>query len=309
MIASRNIDSFNLPTVSVVLCTYQGDRFLEKQIQSIIDQDYLSISEIICVDDCSTDRTWDILLRYSKKCQILKPFRNEINLGYNANFQKALSLANSELIAISDQDDIWISSKISDLVANIRTSWMVYSDDELIDENDEPLQINTSDKRQLGVIDSCINFAPFNVISGHTMLIRKELLEKSIPFPKPIPYDYWLAFRAVQFSEISFVDRPLVKFRIHTSNATLGKKRQSKTEGLNYNSIRLATFADNIELHLVEEKEFYKTYSQLYGTRSLVNRFQLFALLMHFGHRMQRFKKKNRLAKALFPFKAFVKFG
>jgi glycosyltransferase involved in cell wall biosynthesis len=295
-------------SVSIVLCTYNGARFLEKQIQSIFDQDYTSISEIICVDDCSTDQTWDILLRYSNENPKVKPVRNEVNLGYNGNFQKALLLASSDLIAIADHDDIWLPSKISHLVANIDSSLMVYSDDELIDENDEPLGTKTSDKRRLGAIDSCINFAPFNVISGHTMLLRKELLEKSVPFPQHIPYDYWLAFRATQFTEIKYVDKQLVKFRIHQTNATLGKKRQSKSEGLNYNSIRLAIFATNIEPNLVAERTFYHSYAQLYGQSSLGSRWKLFVLLMHFGSKLQRFKKKNILAKSLFPFKAFAKF-
>jgi glycosyltransferase involved in cell wall biosynthesis len=295
------------PIVSVVMCTYNSQLFLEKQIQSIVEQDYPSMEEIICVDDCSTDNTWDVLLRFAEKDSRIKPFRNEKNLDYNANFQKALLLASSDFIAISDHDDIWLSSKISYLVAAIGDSLMVYSDDELIDENDCLLGIKSSNKRRLGVINSCINFAPYNVISGHTMLIRKELIDKALPFPEHIPYDYWLAFKAVQFSQINYVDKPLVKFRMHKANATLGKKRQSKTEGRNYNSIRLATFASNISSNLERERHFFETYSSLYIDNSIIARFRLFILLMSHVWIFQRFKKKNWIGKILFPFKAFVK--
>lgn len=294
-------------SVSIVLCTYNGARFLEKQIQSIFDQDYTSISEIICVDDCSTDQTWDILLRYSNENPQLKPVRNEVNLGYNGNFQKALLLASSDLIAIADHDDIWLPSKISELVANIDSSLMVYSDDELIDENDLPIGIKKSDKRKLGAIDSCINFAPFNVISGHTMLLRKELLNQCVPFPTTVIYDYWLAFRAVQFAEIKYVDKPLVLFRQHQANATLGKKSMSKADEFALNSIRLAIFADNIVTHLERERRFYSTYLQVYGARHLNKKWKLFVLLMSNFREFQRFKKKGLLAKLFFPFKAFVK--
>ena len=99
------------PLVSVVLCTYNGEKFLYPQIDSIIAQTYPNL-EIIIVDDASSDNTPFILEEYSRKDSRVKYHINSANIGYNKNFEKAFSLASADYIAISDQDDIWESNKI-----------------------------------------------------------------------------------------------------------------------------------------------------------------------------------------------------
>src|SRR5215468_9284257 len=92
------------PLVSIALCTYNGEKFLQKQLDSLLEQTYPNI-EIIAVDDASTDNTWRILMnsakRYSNK---LKLYKNEKNLGYSLNFERAIKLCRGDFIALSDQD-------------------------------------------------------------------------------------------------------------------------------------------------------------------------------------------------------------
>src|ERR1700761_5678732 len=94
--------------VSIALCTYNGEQFIDSQLDSILAQSYPNI-EIIAVDDCSTDATWEVLQDYAQKDKRVRACRNEHNLGHTLNFQKAIALATGEYIALCDQDDIWVA--------------------------------------------------------------------------------------------------------------------------------------------------------------------------------------------------------
>ena len=107
-------------TVSVVMCTYNGERFLREQMDSILAQTY-PIHEIIISDDCSTDGTIDILREYAAKHTFIKIHQNARNIGFNSNFYHAFNRATGEYIAISDQDDIWFPQKIEEQVKQIST--------------------------------------------------------------------------------------------------------------------------------------------------------------------------------------------
>ena len=92
---------FSSYRVSVVMCTYNGSRFIDEQIASILSQDF-PIYELIIVDDFSIDDTWQKLEHWRKTNSSIKIFRNDANLGYNKNFEYAIQLAKGDLIAISD---------------------------------------------------------------------------------------------------------------------------------------------------------------------------------------------------------------
>ena len=127
--AEKNVE------VSVALCTFNGEHYLREQLDSILNQTYDNITEIVCVDDNSTDKTWSILKEYSEQYKQFRIFRNETNEGYIQNFEKAVSLTSRNYIAISDQDDLWYPTKISKLMEAIGESLMVYSDNQYIDGN------------------------------------------------------------------------------------------------------------------------------------------------------------------------------
>ncbi len=110
---------FPQPLVSIAMTTYNGEKYLSAQLDSILNQTYKNLEIIIC-DDCSTDDTRQILTNYSKKDSRIKLFFNDKNLGYSKNFQKAISLCTGNFISLSDQDDIWIPEKISLGINNIQ---------------------------------------------------------------------------------------------------------------------------------------------------------------------------------------------
>ena len=102
----------DMKKVSVVICTYNGERYLREQLDSILAQTY-PVFEVVVQDDCSTDGTVGIIESYRNKFSNLRIIRNEHNLGFNENFHRALLQAEGDLIAISDQDDVWDEDKLS----------------------------------------------------------------------------------------------------------------------------------------------------------------------------------------------------
>ena len=91
--------------ISVVLTTYNGEKFLKEQLDSLYNQTMLP-DEIVVVDDCSNDKTVEILEKY-KNTKGLRYYVNDVNIGVNKNFEKAIKLCQGDYIALCDQDDIW----------------------------------------------------------------------------------------------------------------------------------------------------------------------------------------------------------
>ena len=107
-----------MKTVSVVMCTYNGARFLREQMDSILAQDN-PLHEIIVQDDGATDDTLDILNTYARQHPQIHVYRNEERLGFNRNFHTAMLRATGDFIAPADQDDIWFPQKPRRLVYEI----------------------------------------------------------------------------------------------------------------------------------------------------------------------------------------------
>jgi len=302
------------PAVSIALCTYNGEPYLIEQLESILNQDYNNISEIICIDDGSKDGTIEILKKYANQHPAFKIFQNKSNLGFIKNYEKAISMASNPYIAISDQDDIWYPDKISKLVTTIGNSLMVYSDNEFVDAKGKKMGIRFSDKRNLAVSSSCLNFALFNVVSGHTTLLRRELLVHALPFPVNIHYDWWLAFCAAQQNAIQVVHEPLVGYRQHLSNAVggYGVKQDKKDEHKFYieheTGVRIRFFSETIAPHLIQEKHILEFLALSYTDRSFKMRIKRTIVFWQNRDNLLLFKKRSKLRKMFYCFKAFWKY-
>ncbi len=217
------------PLVSIALCTYNGERFLREQLDSIINQTYSDI-ELIAIDDCSTDNTFTILQEYSQRFAFIKVFKNEVNLGYIRNFEKAIRICNGDLIALSDQDDIWDLSKIEKLTKAVGNNLMIYHDSEFIDQNGNPLNRKMSDIMNLYRGDDPETFIFFNCISGHSILMKRKLIDEILPFPNAYFHDWWIAYVATNLGSIDFLNETLVKYRQHEKADTNILKRERKAD-------------------------------------------------------------------------------
>jgi glycosyltransferase involved in cell wall biosynthesis len=207
--------------VSVVMCTFNGARFVGEQLESILNQSYPLI-EVIAGDDASTDDTWTILEHFAQKDPRVRVYRNEKNLGYNLNFSKACGLANGEYIAISDQDDIWEQTKVEALLARLEQDAahvLVHGISARFEEKGKP-HLRSLKKVNYIEGNDIRKFFLLNIISGHSMLLRTELLKRAQPFPENIYYDWWLAAHACSAGDIVAVERIVTWHRMHDSNAT-----------------------------------------------------------------------------------------
>lgn len=221
------------PLISIALCTYNGERFIREQLDSILRQTYQNF-EIIAVDDCSTDQTASILSEYAAQDDRFRLHFNAENLGYNQNFQKALRLCEGAFIAICDQDDVWHPEKLRLQVAHINDHELIYHDSEFIDEAGGAVNYRMSDKFNFYRGNQPETFLFLNCVSGHSILMKKSLVTEALPFPKSFHYDQWLALVGTGKGSIDYIDQCLVSYRQHPQNVTdvraLRTKKTSKEQ-------------------------------------------------------------------------------
>jgi|GEM_PF-380971 glycosyltransferase involved in cell wall biosynthesis len=209
------------PLISIVVATYNGDKYLAKQLDSLISQTYSNF-EIIVSDDSSTDKTQTILENYSKKHGI-KVLPNKKGKGLVGNFSNGLLAAKGEYIALCDQDDIWELNKLEVLLERIDDFDIVQGQMVIIDDNDayhpakymhDAYEIN---KTSLYSIE---NYIKENPMLGCATLITKRCIDSSLPVPEGFVYhDWWIALTAIlKGNGICNIDIPVVKYRQHDVN-------------------------------------------------------------------------------------------
>jgi glycosyltransferase involved in cell wall biosynthesis len=207
------------PLISIALCTYNGERYLRSQLDSLFAQTHRNI-EIVAVDDCSSDNSFPILEEYRRRDARLRPYRNTENLGFRRNFERAVSLCAGEYIALSDQDDVWAPEKLTALVNIIGDHALAYCDSALIDEEGRDLNVAMSDMLTMVSTDDPAVFANANCVSGHASLFRRELIARALPAPACFFHDWWLAAVAASSGGVVYCDRKLVFYRYHRANIT-----------------------------------------------------------------------------------------
>jgi hypothetical protein len=216
-----------MPLVSVVLTTYNGEGFLEEQLDSLFGQTYSPI-EVIAVDDGSHDNTLLILNRYAAAHPNMKVIANEVNLGFIKNFEKGCKLSQGALISLCDQDDYWDKDKIKKMAEAIGEYPLIYCDSRLCDEKLQDLGRNISDIVHNQDFDNCLQLAVMCRMYGHALLFSRSLFDKAYPFLEVIPHDWWLAFTATLNGGVKYLPEPLVWYRQHAANVfgVIGGKRK-----------------------------------------------------------------------------------
>jgi glycosyltransferase involved in cell wall biosynthesis len=205
--------------LSVCMAAHNGARFIREQVESILSQ-LTADDEIVVVDDASSDETVAILedLR-DPRMRIIVQSRNR---GALKTFERALREARGEIIFLCDQDDVWRSDKVEEMLRAFQCSpstTLVLSDRELIDGRgyslDEPP--HSRDHLPLGVAATFIK----NHYQGSTMAFRREILEAALPFPDSIPmHDSWIGLVNAVVGKAAYTPQKLVYYRRHPGNAT-----------------------------------------------------------------------------------------
>jgi len=211
--------------ISVALATYNGEKYIIEQLESILNQTYINI-EICISDDNSQDKTVDIIKSFQHQHKNIKLNRNSINLGFVKNFEKAIEMCNGDYIALSDQDDIWLEKKLELLRENIENNDLIFSSAKLIYEDGiEPNKEFLFTKENIDFFLSNLPLFLYvsNFISGCTMMFRSEIVKDILPIPKnQLLHDWWIAIVANERNGIQFLDMPLIKYRQHNNNVISG---------------------------------------------------------------------------------------
>lgn len=222
--------------VSVVMCTYNGEKFLEEQLKSILNQTY-PIYELIIQDDGSIDKSMDILRKFSQNNANICVFRNKKRKGFRANFSSAIDLASGDFIALSDQDDIWDRNKIEILLSYLinKKYSLVHSDATLIDKQGGILYNSFFTYSSIPV-ELCFDDYLFgkNNVTGCTCMFTADLKKYIYPFPSFYYYhDAWIALIVKRFGCIYFCPKTLVAYRQHDSNVIgVGKNKRTSLKEL-----------------------------------------------------------------------------
>jgi glycosyltransferase involved in cell wall biosynthesis len=214
----------NNPLVSVVMGTYNGGKFLREQLDSIFAQTYTNLEVVVC-DDCSTDDTVEILEEFSRKFGLTYHL-NEKNLGLVRNYEKVLSLAKGEYLALSDQDDIWFPNKIELLLSNIGSCSLIHSAVRVIDSEGKPHRDPVVISELSKDHTAKVHFADFLETAwmlGCTSLLDRKLLVDCLPFPEGVMFhDWWLTMAAIELGNgIKYIHVPTVKYRQYGGNTAL----------------------------------------------------------------------------------------
>ena len=215
--------------ISVAMATYNGERFLQRQLDSLARQTLLPAELAVC-DDRSTDATAAILRTFAARAPFPVRLRvNPANLGWRANFMQATSLCREPLIAFCDQDDVWYPTKLSRMASLFEdpTTLLGYHDADVIDEAGSIVGIMREGKndplRQPALTRPIHWESPF----GLTVVFHRSLLALSHLWPmtvdpsdasKPAAHDRWFVFLASCFGEIRFSPDRLLGYRQHGDN-------------------------------------------------------------------------------------------
>ncbi len=208
------------PSISVALASYNGIRYIDEQIESILAQT-LPVSEIVICDDGSNDGTRERLKEWAQReSQIVLQF-NEERLGFRNNFFLAITLCRSPLIALADQDDIWLPDKLERLLPYLQTADLACSDLTAIDARGEVIAHSVAEyeNRRIEKNPPFTTLLYTNVVTGCTALFKKELLT-DLPYDGERYHDWWLALLASRRGGIAYLDAPTVLYRQHGENDT-----------------------------------------------------------------------------------------
>lgn len=212
-------------TISVVMATYNGSPYIEQQLRSILCQ-LGDTDEIILVDDHSADATLDIVEKIGDRRILV--YRNEVNMGVQRTFEKAIGLASGNIIFLSDQDDIWHPEKVArftEAFANPRVT-LVLSDAAIIDKQGKVIVSSFFQQRGRFVPGVLANLIK-NKYLGCVMAFRRVLLERILPFPGSIPqHDMWIGLVNGVYGETRYIELPLVQYRKHDTNASQASSNQ-----------------------------------------------------------------------------------
>jgi glycosyltransferase involved in cell wall biosynthesis len=210
------------------MCTYNGARYLQKQLDSFTSQSCLPYELVVC-DDGSTDATLALLESFAGKAGFpVRIFQNERNLGSTRNFEKAIDLCEGELIALADQDDEWYPDKLARmhrLFEELPQALAAFSDADVIDEGSASagrrlwkslfyIPAKNVPHVDAGLISTLLRLN--YIATGATMVFRSEFRRECIPIPDSWVHDAWISWIAALRGGLAPLPGATIRYRVHT---------------------------------------------------------------------------------------------
>jgi glycosyltransferase involved in cell wall biosynthesis len=213
---------------SVAMCTYNGARYVGAQLASIAAQTRAPEELVVC-DDRSDDQTTRVVEEFAASVPFaVRLLVNEERLGSTRNFERAVSMCAGDLVALCDQDDVWMPDKLeamSDAFGRAPGAGLVFSDAEVVDENLHPLgrrlwESVGFDERARRLIRggrALDVLLPGWTVTGATMAFRASFTRLALDIPRDagMIHDGWIALVVASVSGVELIDRPLIKYRQH----------------------------------------------------------------------------------------------
>lgn len=229
--------------ISVALATYNGEKYLAEQLDSLLLQSLMPWECVVC-DDGSTDDTLAILQKFAARAPFpVHIHRNATRLGYRENFLHCANLCTGEWVGFCDQDDAWLPTKlqrVAEAIAGNPTASLIVHQGQVVDAElraTGQYYPKVAQGRALAKLTS----EPFHNIPGFAMVFKRELLlacpwdrRPSDPntYDLPAAHDTWILFIAEIVGDVVFIPESLVQYRRHESNTTVHAAKQRKSGNL-----------------------------------------------------------------------------
>ena len=256
--------------IDILLATFNGDKYLDELLKSIIKNDHFDDVNLTISDDGSNDRTIFLIDEFIKLNQVRLINLNGTNRGSISNFSYLIQYSDSRYTFFSDQDDVWLPHKIEISLKKMQameaqygqnTPILVHTDLTVVDQN---LNLIHPSFRQYQNLDPypdklLPHLLVQNFVTGCTMLINQPLKQLVTPIPQgAIMHDWWIALTAAAFGQIAYIPEPTVLYRQHQTNSIGARKW-----GFNYILSRinhLDKIKNDIQKTITQAQTFRETF-------------------------------------------------
>lgn len=263
--------------VDILMATYNGERYICEQIESILHQTYCDW-RLLVSDDCSSDHTLELLKQYEKGDSRITVVSQDVRHGgAKENFMFLLSLCDAPYVMFSDQDDVWRKCKIEKSILRIREAeqdfdshipLLTFSDMAVVDQGLSPIAPSFMKQGHINPRKtSFVNLLPQNVAAGCTILMNKALVELARRVnddSRIVMHDWWMMLVGAAFGRVMYIDEPLSLYRQHGDNE-IGANHYSPISRVRDQDFMYQQFSMSIE----QARLFAQTYHDLMPSRKL----------------------------------------
>jgi glycosyltransferase involved in cell wall biosynthesis len=269
-------------SLSIALATYNGERYIAEQLDSIARQTRLP-DELVIFDDLSVDATPTIVQNFARRAPFNVRFQvNSERLGSTRNFEMAIRACGGDVIFLCDQDDVWYPNKIAlieERFINDPGTGAVFTDADVVDQELHPfgqglwkaVRFSSREQARVATRDAFSVLLKHFVVTGATMAFRSTYREVVLPIPEGWVHDAWIALLIAATSNLAALPAPLIAYRQHSANQ-IGIPRRGRNRGRTCAAIyepqvllyeaarqRLLEYADHLpdsklKIHLLDEK-------------------------------------------------------